>query len=375
MESVDFLVIGAGLAGASTAYHLSRMGAGSVLIVEQEDTPGMHSSGRNAAMIRQVVGNPEIAKLAREGAAFLRQPPSGWDEGIVFEPNGSLLLSSGQGLESLKADLAEGQRNGVDLELWGREKCIEQVDALEGANFEAGVWCASDGVVDVAGALHGYLREAQKGGCARIETNCAVKRIVAQNGKIGRVETSKGVVRPGVVVNAAGPWVGLVGQMAGAAEIPFVPWRRHLFATGPMDNVDAAWPFVWDVVHDVYFRPESQGLLMSACDESADTPGFPETDPSVIELLAEKLERHIPRLADAPILNSWAGLRTMAPDRSFVIGQDSKTENFFWVGGLGGHGVTTGAAVGRLAAQLLAGELDAPPPAFDPRRFPPFRGQ
>ena len=178
-----------------------------------------------------------------------------------------------------------------------------------------------------------------------------------------------GDIRPGVVVNAAGPWVGLVGQMAGATEIPFVPWRRHLFATGPMDNIDAAWPFVWDVAHDVYFRPESQGLLMSACDESAWEPCLPETDPSVIELLAEKLDKHIPKLADAPILNSWAGLRTMAPDRGFVIGRDAKTENLFWVGGLGGHGVTTSAAVGRLAAQLLTGELDAPPSVFDPNRF------
>ncbi len=279
MESVDFLVIGAGLAGASTAYHLSRMGAGNVLIVEQEDTPGMHSSGRNAAMIRQVVGNPEIAKLAREGAAFLRQPPDHWDEGIVFEPHGSLLLSSGDALDSLKKDLDEGARNGIDLELWPREQCVERVDALEGADFEAGVWCASDGVVDVAGALHGYLREAQKTGCSTVKTKCSVKRIVVKDGKIERVETSMGDIQPGVVVNAAGPWVGVVGQMAGASEIPFTPWRRHLFATGAMDNINPKWPFVWDVAHDVYFRPESQGLLMSACDENADTPGLPETDP------------------------------------------------------------------------------------------------
>jgi len=368
MESAEIVILGAGFAGAAAAYQLTRMGVSDVLIVEKEDSAGMHSSGRNAAMIRQVVGSPDIAELAREGAAFVRDLPSDWEAPVEFDPNGSLLLASGETLKTLECDMEDGRNAGLEVDLWNPAQCLGRVPVLEGAEFQGAVWCPSDGMIDAAGLLQGFLSEARKGG-ARLRTKAEVAGFKLRGDRIDSVLLPDGPVRAGAVINATGAWARQVGLLAGALDLELIPFRRHLYSTGRLDWVDPAWPFVWDVGHDVYFRPESHGLLTSPCDEAAWTPELPKEDPKIIELLSEKLERYLPRLADVPILRGWAGLRTMAPDRRFVIGRDPKIDNFVWAAGLGGHGVTVSAAAGALVARSVveSGGLSGGP--FDPGRF------
>ena len=154
------------------------------------------------------------------------------------------------------------------------------------------------------------------------------------------------------------------------ANLSLSPYRRHLFVTEALDWVSADWPIVWDVSHEIYFRPESGGLLLSPCDESLQTPGLPVQDPAALELLADKAIQYLPKLADLPIRNSWCGLRTFAPDRRFVIGWDPQLEGFFWVAGMGGHGVTVSYSVGVLAASLiLQSREQALSNEFSPARF------
>jgi D-arginine dehydrogenase len=161
----------------------------------------------------------------------------------------------------------------------------------------------------------------------------------------------------------------VIGKLAGAVNVELTPLRRHLYFTGKLDMVDEAWPFIWDVDRDVYFRPESGGLLLSACDESASEPVLPVVDESVQDLLAAKLAEVFPKLLDIPIARTWAGLRTFAPDRAFLLGRDPVVDGFYWVAALGGHGVTTSPAVGRIAAGDISGKGDPAPAAFSPSRF------
>jgi glycine/D-amino acid oxidase-like deaminating enzyme len=133
--------------------------------------------------------------------------------------------------------------------------------------------------------------------------------------------------------------------------------------------VDKSWPFVWDVSHDIYFRPEGDGLLLCACDQDQLPACDPAVDAAAEELLAEKINRFMPGLAAASIHRRWAGLRTLTPDGRFVIGWDPRVEGLFWVAGLGGHGVTTSSAVGALAADLIVAGFENKSEPFSPDRF------
>ena len=145
----SIVVVGAGFAGAATAFHLTRMGMERVTILEQEEVPGMHASGRNAAMVRQVVPHESVAALARGGAAFLRHLPPDWPLETRFEQNGSFLLASARDSARLKQDGERSRQRGAPAEWWPIERIVEALPILEGSPAEGGLWCPTDGVVDI----------------------------------------------------------------------------------------------------------------------------------------------------------------------------------------------------------------------------------
>jgi glycine/D-amino acid oxidase-like deaminating enzyme len=243
---------------------------------------------------------------------------------------------------------------------------------LEDTFYEGGIWCPTDGVVDVHNLLQGFLRFAMDHG-AQLKLNSTVQHIAVSGGRVTAVQTQNDEIGCNVLVNAGGPWAGEIGQKAGAARVPLIPYRRHIFVTKALKWVNPDWPIIWDITNEVYFRPESGGLLLSPCDETADRPGTPSFDPAAAELLAEKMSRCFPAMPDLPVQNSWAGLRTLTPDRRFVIGWDPKIKGFFWVAGLGGHGVTVSSPAGRLAAEMILRGDSLPEYApFLPARFLEF---
>ncbi|MEE9143711.1 MAG: FAD-dependent oxidoreductase [Candidatus Binatia bacterium] len=369
MISSQYVIIGAGFAGAATAYHLSRRGIREILVLEQEKMAGFHSSGRNAAMVRQVVSEPAMATLTREGAAFLRDLPADWPVPVKFQQCGSLLLAKDEGLEKLSHDAEKARQMGIEVERWSRERAQEQVQILSDADFDGAVWCPTDGVIDIHALLTGYLKAAAALG-TKIRYGSAVRKIDIREGRVAGIQTEDEVIRTDTVINAAGAWANKIGQLAGALNAPLHPCRRHLFVTAPLSWVDPGWPFVWDVTHDLYFRPESGGLLLCPCDQEEMAPGDPPVDNSAMELLAEKTQSHLPGVLSVGIKKSWAGIRTLSSDGRFLIGWDPQVQGFFWVAGLGGHGVTTSSSVGSLAASLI---LDANEKRrgeeFSPERF------
>lgn len=247
--------------------------------------------------------------------------------------------------------MEKAQKQGIRVDELAREEACEKVAILRDSDFEGAVWCPTDGVVDIHALLRGYLTLAMKGG-ARLMTSSKVLGIRKEKDRITSVVTHSEVIQTKVVINAAGAWAAEIGRMAGAVPVPLRSYRRHLFVTDPLPWVDSQWPFVWDLSDELYFRPEAGGLLLSPCDETEHPPGLPSTDPDAMQLLHRKLKR-FPALYGLPIKSVWAGLRTFAPDRQFVIGRDPIISNFFWVAGLGGHGVTASGFIGRFIADLI----------------------
>jgi len=322
-READIVIIGAGMAGAATAHHLREMGRTDVLVLEREPTPGVHSSGRNAAIIRASHVSETEAPLIEKGAAELRRGRL-----ARFEQNGVMLL--GDGDEDVAAHFPHARGSGL--------------------------WCPQDGVVDVATLLRTYLAEVEV---------IYEAHLVARHRRNGfhELDTTAGPVTCRILVNAAGPWAGELGNL------PLTPLNRHLFVTTPLEWVRPDWPTVWDGAEGLYFRPESGGLLLSACDEISSEPGQYDQDLRVLESLADKLARTQPDLGELSILSQWVGQRTFAPDRSFVIGYDPREEGVFHVAGLGGHGVTASYAIGRMAARLLTGQQAPGSERFSPARL------
>ena len=352
-KSSKIVIIGAGFAGAATAYFLHQAGLTDCVILEAADLPGTRASGLNAALGRQIIGDPTFRAMAMAGMRFLRTPPAGFSDSTLIDDRGSLLLFSEN--DRAKAEqLAEAsQQDGLPVSLWNAQKLQQQFPDLR--EVATALHSPSDGLIDIHALLYGFLQPLRKR--HQLITNARVTAITRADNH-WRITTSVGTWDATIIVNAAGAWAGPIAQLAGAEAIPLQVRRRHLFVTAPTERIEPQAPFVWDVSHGYYFRPESGGIMLSACDESITTPETAfQTAPDVHALLFNKLQHYCPHFADLPIARTWAGARTFSPRDQLVLKWDTRVPQFFWVAALGGHGATSAAGIGHRAAQLICERL------------------
>ena len=350
--STQVVIVGAGFAGAATAWALGRLGLGPGVILEQKVGYGMHASGKNAALLRLAEADPIILPLSLLSFDRIR----GFDRGAeepLFQETGGLTLADRGTAAKLEHEHLALRDAGLMTFLLTAAETRERFPLLKGVDFESALWCPSEGVVDIHALLTRYVYGARDTGF-RLFTECSAEELLTEGGRVRGVRTSRGEIRADLVIDASGAWAGRLGRAS--APLPLRPLRRHLFVSGAPEGDVADLPFAWHDDAAFYFRAEGEGLLFSPCDETPAAPGPATTDPAAAELLAEKLTRHAPGFADLPLKRSWACLRTFAPDRKPVIGPDPDRPGLFHVSGLGGFGMTTSAAVGELAAALIAGK-------------------
>lgn len=346
----DYVIVGAGFAGAATAWALGRRGPCTGVILDRELTFGVHASGRNAAMSRLTDSDSLITALAWRSTSHIRALEN--EPGELLRPTGGLTLANHGDTEELEAAFAVLRAQSIPCELLGAPAARARFPFLQAWNFHLALWSPEEGIVDIHALLSRYLKLARQTGFTLV-TNCAAEGLILEDGKVAGVRTSQGEIRTTTVIDASGAWAGHLGREAN--PLPLQPRRRHLFVSGPLDHALPTDPFVWLQAPAFYFRAEGDGLLLSPCDETVAPPGIPATDPAATELLAEKLATLAPTLADISIRRQWACLRTFTPNRRPIIGPDPDQPGLFHVAGLGGFGMTTSAAVGELAADLLHG--------------------
>ena len=139
----------------------------------------------------------------------------------------------------------------------------------------------------------------------------------------------------GIRTSSAAAWAGVIGAWAGATQIDLIPFRRTVATFAAPDGIEVAgWPLVADYTHQLYFAPESRGLLASPMDEDPVEPCDAQPDELVIAQTMDRLETLAPSLVPRSLRLTWAGLRTFAPDQTFVIGEDPSVKGFFWLAGL-----------------------------------------
>lgn len=355
VKHFDTVIVGCGFAGAATAYHLSRAGGGSILILDKEAVPGFHASGRNASLILQSVAQP----LIRELTVASRLGYERCAREIGLAQIGSLLLGTQESLAGCREPARLESRFLRPAEIRAA------LPVLEDHRFELGLETPSDGVVDIAALLQFYLREARERG-VELWLDCELEGVEGPSPY--RLATRCGAVEADRLVDAAGAWAARVAALAGAAARPLLPLKRHLFVLDGAPALPDAAPYVWDLEQQFYLRRESGGLLFCVCDETPSESLAPLVEPGIERRLAVTVALHLPALGEATVRRVWSCFRTKTPDGLPLVGADPGLEGFFWVAGLGGHGVGASWEIGRLAACALAS--GSPPlAALDPGRF------
>ncbi|MFQ5504712.1 MAG: NAD(P)/FAD-dependent oxidoreductase [Planctomycetota bacterium] len=364
-SGVDCIVVGAGIAGASLAWHLSgriRAGRPRILVLEREIQAGTHATAQNAAMVRGL--SEDELSMSAEGVRFWNDPPPELGLGGAFRRVGSLLLASTRAtLDRLGRLASRARQRSLACELWPPERCRERLPVLADTPILGAVFSPDDGVGDPATLVESFLREARRAGVG-VRYACRVDEILKARGAVRglRVADGEEILSRRVVI-AAGAWAGGLLERAGAPTHGLTPYRRHLFQTAECPLLEASDPFVWHLDLECYFRPEAGGILFSACDETEAAPGRPEISPEIEAFAQDRLRTAFPFLLSQPIRRCWAGLRTFAEPRRLLVAAEARPRGLFSLAGLGGSGVTCAAPAGRLAAELLF-------PEEEPRQEP-----
>ena len=348
-EFCDFLVVGAGIAGASVAYELAALGR--VIVLEREDQPGYHTTGRSAALFSETYGNATMRALTRAGRGFLLEPPPGFASQPILTPRGTLLVGTAQQRGALERSFAEC-RAVPGVALWSAAMVRARVPAFTFEQVAGAVWEPNAMDIDVHALHQGFLRAARGRG-SRLLCNAGVEALDRSSGR-WRVQSRAGEFSAAVVVNAAGAWADELAQLAGARSVGLQPLRRTVITfDAPAGAALQQWPAVIDVDEQYYFKPEAGRLLGSLADETPSPPCDAQPDEYDIAMLVERIS-NATTLQIRRIHSKWAGLRSFVADRTLVAGYDAQVPGFFWLAGQGGYGIQTARGASRAAAALIA---------------------
>ena len=348
LDMVDFLVVGAGLCGLSVGAALSPHGR--VVVLEQEDSPCYHSSGRSAAIFARNYGSDAIRQLTYVSEPlYERARVDGLFDALAPSARGIMFVA--------------GQDAGPPVAPGPGQTCLSGAEVeriaplLPAGRIAYGLWDDSARDIDVHAMQLGYARLIKDGGGAVI-TACSVTAARPVDGG-WMVEAGGRQFQARLVVNAAGAWADAVAGLFGARPVGLEPRRRSAALIDPPVVAEGSvpfrdWPLVFDIGQTVYFKPEAGKLMLSPVDATPVPPHDCWAEDMDIATAVDRFERltgHEVRR----VSHSWAGLRSFTPDEDPVIGFDPQLPGFLWLAGLGGSGIKTAPATGAMAAALALG--------------------
>jgi D-arginine dehydrogenase len=350
LQEYDFVIVGAGIAGVSAAYHLCPHAR--VLILERESVAAYHTTGRSAALHSETYGSAEIRAITVASGRFYRNPPDGFADHPVLTPRGALII--GRADQSAALDKAQADYAALvpSVRRIDRAEALKLQPLLRPEAAEGGgVLEPEADDMDVAAIHGGFLRGARAAGCA-LRLSAELTALERQAGRWSIKLRDGEIVSATNVVNAAGAWADVVGGLAGARTIGLVPKRRTAFTFDAPAGLDiAALPMTIDFDESFYFKPEVGQFLASPADETPSPPCDAQPEEMDIAIAVDRIESAT-TLSIRRIKNRWAGLRSFVADKNLVVGYDPAVQGFFWLAGQGGYGIQTAAAAGRLAAAL-----------------------
>lgn len=374
MRSPEVVVIGAGVIGASIAYHLAKQGCEDILVLERNEAPGRGSTCRATGGFRAQFGseiNVRLSLLSRE--KLLRfEGDLGVDSG--YHPYGYLFLASNEEqLTTLQAAQRVQKTAGLEEARTVTPSDVERINpAVRVGELVGGVFCPTDGFIQPMWILSGYVENATRLG-VRFEygVECTDFQMDGRD-RISAVRTSDGDIATGSVVNAAGAWAALVARGDGLA-LPVRPLRRQAAVTHPFDSLPEDMPMTVFAGDGFHLRVRDGRVLLLLPDEPDVADPFDVTlEDAWLESVVERARTTVPCLARASIDHEgcWAGLYEMSPDGHALLGRAPETENLYLANGSSGHGVMHAPALGHLLAEII---LDGSARTLDTHTLRPSR--
>ncbi len=349
--TADIIIIGGGVMGASAAYHLAQRGMKRVVLLEKEEFFGTGATGRCAGGVRYQFSTDINVKLSIESLPMIERFQEEIGQDVNYRQCGYLLIATHENIATIFEHNVELQNNlGVPTQLLSGDEVRARLPLMKFDDAIAGTFNQKDGIVDPNSVVTGYLSAAQKMGVKAIN-RAEVTGIRVRGDSVQAVKTTQGVIETRMILNAAGPWSGTIGKMAGV-QIPITPIRRQMFTTNPLKEIPEDYPFVIDFAQSLYFHREGEGLLIGMSNQN-EKPGFDQNVDEEFEFvnLEAAIER-MPLLERASRASHWAGLYEVTPDAHPIFG-GSNINGFTICTGFSGHGFMHGPVSGKLMSEYI----------------------
>ncbi|MEA2008322.1 MAG: FAD-dependent oxidoreductase [Chloroflexota bacterium] len=350
-KTANIIIIGGGVMGASTAYHLAERGVKDVVLLEKEEFFGQGATGRCAGGVRYQFATDVNIHLSLESLPMLERFQEEFGQVIDYHQVGYLfLLTREEDLDVFQKNVQLQHSLGVETEWLTGDEVRQRLPMMNLDDVIAATNNRKDGVVDPNGVVMGYIGAAQRLGVTAL-SSVEVTGIRVEEGQIAGVETTAGTISAPTVVNATGPWAGQLGQMAGVS-IPIEPLRRQWLTTTPLPELPPDFPFVIDFAKSLYFHPEGRGLL-TGMSNPGEAIGFGQSiDPDWEIIHMEAAIKRLPLLQKAGLASHLAGLYEVTPDAHPIYGE-TPVDGFYVVAGFSGHGFMHGPVSGKLMAEII----------------------
>jgi len=350
--TAEVVIVGGGVMGVSTAYHLAAKGCTDVVLLEREPFFGTQATGKCAGGIRYQFATEINIRLSLHSLPMLERFEEEMGQPIDLRLCGYLfLLTREEDVAQFRRNVALQHRLGVMTEWLEADEVRRRLPMMRLDDLLAATFHAKDGLADPNGVVQGYVTQARRLG-AKLFTDVTVTDIRVEGGRVRGVVTDRGEIATPNVVNAAGPWAKVVGAMAGV-EIPVEPVRRQIVVTTPLPEIPPDFPFVIDFAQALYFHREGEGLLTGMSNPN-EPPGFDQSVDEAWELVhLEAAMERLPLLEKAGILSHWAGLYEVSPDAHPILGRVPEVEGFYCINGFSGHGFMHGPIAGLLLAEEI----------------------
>lgn len=366
----DFIIVGGGMAGASIGAELSAHG--SVLVLEMEDQPGYHATGRSVAFWAETYGGPLVQPLTSASGPLLARPDPAFSATPFLSPRGALHIGTAKDAGARQGMIDSFAGAGVEFHVADRAEIARTLPGVR-ADYVLGLAEPSTADIEVA-ALHGaYIARLRRAG-GELRTRAALIAATREGAAGWRVETREGVFGAAMLVNAAGAWADEVARACGVRPLGIAPLRRTVVQLRTEPGAPDDLPVIMDLALNFYFRAIGQGRIwLSPHDETPSAAIDAAPEELDVAIAIDRFE-HVVDWRIAAIEHKWAGLRSFAPDRRPVYGRDARVGDFFWFAGQGGFGIQTAPAAALLGAAVATGSpLPAALAGLDPALYAPAR--